>query len=55
MQEIITYTVKELESVLHVKSKAIRGYIKSGKLKATRIGKGYIIKAEDVKQFIEQN
>lgn len=55
MLEIKTYTVKEAEDILHVKSKAIRGYIKSGKLKASKVGRGFIIKSENIEKFIEQN
>ena len=55
MNDIKTYTVKEAESILKVKGKAIRGYIKDGKLKASKIGKAWVIKQEDIEKFINDN
>ena len=49
---MITYTIKELEPILKRKSKTIKRYIKDGELEATKIGKGYIITEEDVKEFL---
>lgn len=53
--EIKTYTVKEAEAILKVGGKAIRGYIKSGKLTASKIGKSWVIKQEDIESFIKAN
>ena len=50
---MITYTVKELEPILKRKSKTIKRYIKDGELEAIRIGKGYIITEEKVREFFE--
>lgn len=55
MNDIKTYTVKEAESILKVKGKAIRSYIKDGKLKASKIGKAWVIKQEDIEKFINDN
>lgn len=55
MENIKTYNLKEAESILHVKSAAIRNYIKSGKLKASKIGRGWIINEADLKAFIKSN
>jgi excisionase family DNA binding protein len=55
MADIKTYTVKEAEEILKVKGRAIRDYIKNGKLKASKIGRGWVIKKEDLEKFIEQN
>lgn len=53
--EIKTYTVKEAEKILHVNDKTIRSYIKAGKLKAAKIGRGWIIKETDLMAFINEN
>lgn len=48
-----TYTLKELEPILKRKAKTIKDYIKDGELEATKIGKGYIITEENVREFLE--
>lgn len=55
MSEIKTYTVEEAESILKVKGKSIRNYIKDGKLKASKIGKRWVIRQEDIEKFINDN
>lgn len=55
MDNIKTYTLKEAENILHVKSAAIRSYIKAGRLKASKIGRGWIIKESDLMAFIKNN
>ena len=52
MNEIKTYTVNEAETILKVKNKTIRSYIKDGKLKASKIGKRWVIRHEDIEKFI---
>lgn len=55
MESIKTYTVKEAQTILHVNDKTIRNYIKAGKLKAAKIGRGWIIKESDLMTFINSN
>ena len=55
MQEIKTYSVGELENILKVKSRTIRAYITSGRLKASKAGSRYIVKHDDLEKFIEDN
>jgi excisionase family DNA binding protein len=55
MENIKTYTVDEAESILKVKARTIRAYIKAGKLKASKIGRSYVIQRADLEQFIKEN
>lgn len=48
-----TYTVKELEEILKVKKGKIREFIKNGELKAIYLGKSYIVKEDDVQEFLK--
>lgn len=50
---MITYTIKELEPILKRKSKTIKKYIKDGELEAIKIGKGYIVEEESIKEFLK--
>lgn len=46
------YTVQEAAEVLKVTAQTVRKYIKSGRLKGIRIGKGDLITDTDIKKFI---
>lgn len=46
------YTVKQLSEILGLHLQTIRGYIKKGKLKAFRLGKGYRVAKEDLEEFL---
>ncbi len=50
---ITTYTLKQLEPVLHRKVKTIKDYINYGDLKATRINGRYLVTEEDLRNFLE--
>lgn len=50
-----TYTVNEVEEILKVKKRTIRSYIASGKLKAAKIGRGYVVQQSDLEKFISEN
>ena len=50
-----TYTVNEVEEILKVKKRTIRSYITSGKLKAAKIGRGYVVQQADLEKFIAEN
>lgn len=47
-------TVEQVASVLQVHWQTILSYIKTGKLKAFKLGRGYRIDPNDFSKFIEQ-
>lgn len=49
------YTVEEVAESLKMNSRTIREYIKNGELKATRIGRKYIINQDDYKAFLSND
>lgn len=49
------YTVKEVAEMLKVHFQTILAYIKDGKLKAMKIGKGYRISKKDLDDFLEKS
>lgn len=48
------YTVDEVAELLGLHVKTVRGYVRSGKLPATRLGKSYRIAAADLATFTGQ-
>lgn len=46
------YTVQEVADTLQVHWQSVLNYIKSGKLEAVKLGKGYRISEENLKKFI---
>lgn len=48
-------TTEDAAKLLYVTAYTIREYIKSGKLKATRIGKRYLLSRSEVVNFLDQN
>jgi len=49
------YTVEQVAELLQVHWQTVLNYIKSGKLKALKLGKGYRIPKEAMNQFIQEN
>ena len=49
------YTVEQVAELLQVHWQTVLNYIKSSKLKALRLGKGYRITADDLEDFIKAN
>jgi excisionase family DNA binding protein len=47
------YTTKEVQQILKVDRQAVMRYIKAGQLKATKIGRGYRVTEEHLKEFLE--
>lgn len=45
------YTVEQVSDLLHLHVKTVRGYVRDGRLKATRIGKSYRIARADLEAF----
>jgi len=48
-------TVEQVSELLQVHWQTVLNYIKGGKLKAIRLGKGYRIQKEELDKFIKQN
>jgi excisionase family DNA binding protein len=47
-------TVEEVTQILQVHWQTVLSYIKSGKLRAVQLGRGYRIDPQDLKEFIEK-
>jgi len=45
------YSVEQVAELLGLHAKTVRGYVREGRLRATRIGKQYRITAEDLAAF----
>lgn len=54
MAEIKVYTVEEVASVLKLTTRTVYSYIKSGQLKASKIGKYWRVSETALKAFIER-
>lgn len=48
-------TVDQVSSLLQIHWQTVLNYIKAGKLKAIKLGKGYRIAKEDLELFLKQN
>ena len=48
-------TVEQVAQILQVHWQTVLTYIKSGKLKALKLGRGYRIDPKDLEAFIENN
>ena len=49
------YTVEQISDMLDIHPKTIQRYIREGKLRATKIGKGWRITGHDLSVFVERN
>jgi len=49
------YTVEQVAEILKVHWQTVLNYIKSSKLNAVKLGKGYRISKEALNQFIKEN
>lgn len=49
------YTVEEVAQSLKMNSRTIREYIRNGELKATRIGRKYVITQENYETFLSND
>lgn len=49
------YELKEVCDLLKINLQVLRRYIKDGEIKASKIGRKYIITEESLKDFIKQN
>lgn len=55
MAEYKFYTVHEVAEMLQIHWQSVLNYIKNGKLKAIKLGKGYRISATALDEFISDN
>ncbi len=49
------YTVQEVADLLQIHWQSVLNYIKNGKLKALKLGKGYRISQESLDEFISNH
>lgn len=49
------YTVDQISSLLNIHPKTIQRYIREGKLRAAKIGKGWRVSGHDLSTFIEND
>jgi excisionase family DNA binding protein len=54
MEEFILYSVEEVTQILKVTQRTLYNYIKSGSLKAVKVGKYWRVKQEDLREFINK-
>ena len=47
------YTVEQISSLLKIHPKTVQRYIREGKLRATKIGKGWRVAGHDLSAFTE--
>lgn len=53
MNEIKVYTLTEVIDILKVTRKTLYAYIKSGKIKAIKIGRNWRITDESLREFLQ--
>lgn len=53
IQGVEFYSIKETAELLGLRPEAVRVRIRSGKLIALRVGKEYLVKAEEIKSQLE--
>lgn len=54
MQEIKVYTITEVADILKVTKRTIYNYIEAGQLKATKVGREWRIRHEDIQAFLSK-
>lgn len=55
LEKLKLYTLAEIEPILGVTRRTLLEYIKSGKLKAVKIGNKWKVSEENLKDFINGN
>lgn len=55
MEELKLYTLREVEKILKVTQRTLYTYIQEGTLKASKSGKYWRVKHNDLMQFIDGN
>ena len=46
------YTLKEIKEKTHITLRLLRGFIKTGELKASKVGRSYIVQEVDLIDFL---
>lgn len=54
MEDLKTYTLEEVSDILKITRRTLYNYIKSGKLKAVKIGKYWRVTDKNLKQFLQE-
>jgi excisionase family DNA binding protein len=54
-KERIVYKLQELVEILGVSVRTLREYIKRGNLRAVKIGRNYLVRPQDLDDFLEAN
>lgn len=54
MAEMKVYTIDELEKLLQVTKRSLYSYIKSGKLKAVKLGKSWRVTEKALEEFLSK-
>lgn len=52
MQEIVMYTLKEVEGMLKVTRRTLYNYLKAGEIEATKVGREWRVSREALQQFL---
>jgi len=52
LEEFTLYSVEEVTEILKVTQRTLYNYIKSGSLKAIKVGKYWRVRHEDLREFI---
>ena len=53
MEDFKLYTIEEITDILKVTQRTLYNYIKSGSLKAVKIGKYWRVKQADLQKFVD--
>ena len=54
-EEKILYKLQDLVEILGVSIRTLREYIKRGDLRAVKIGRNYLVRPQDLDDFLEAN
>lgn len=49
------YELQEVADILKINIRVLRQYVREGKIKASKIGRKYLITEEEIKDFVKRN
>lgn len=55
IENLKLYNLQEVAEILGIHYQTVRKLIQKGELKAKKIGKGYIVTSENLKQYVSNN
>ncbi len=55
IENLKLYNLQEVAKILGIHYQTVRKLIQNGELKAKKIGKGYIVTSENLKQYVSNN